>query len=195
MREHAPAGPVVGVTGIWNSKLGMWAFLASEVLLFGAFVASYLVTRWSQPALGASAQELNRVLAAINTFVLITSSFTMALAVGAIKEGQVARMRALLGATAGLGVLFLILKAVEYGQKLSHGIVPATNVFFGYYYVLTGLHALHVLAGIGVLLGAVILAGRGRYSAQHHDTIENIGLYWHFVDIVWIFLFPLFYLV
>ncbi|MHA2621086.1 MAG: cytochrome c oxidase subunit 3 [bacterium JZ-2024 1] len=187
--------PPAGVTGIENSRVGMWFFLASEVMLFGGLIGSYVSLRSANPVLAESARHLNAVLATLNTLLLLTSSYTMAMAVSSIKAGHQAKLRLFLLLTILLGCGFLGIKAIEYSEKFTHHLYPSTNVFFGFYFVMTGLHALHVLLGVVVLLGTLIKASLGAYTATYHDTIENVGLYWHFVDIVWIFLFPLFYLI
>lgn len=191
-RQNAPA---VGVTGIENSKLGMWWFLASEIMMFSGLIGSYLLMRSANPAMLEQAALLNKVLATINTLALVTSSATMAMGVGSIARGDVQKLKLFLALTILLGCLFLINKGIEYSQKFHHEIYPGTSLFFSFYFVLTGLHALHVFVGILLLLGTLVQAYRGKYSQIHHDTVENIGLYWHLVDVIWIFLFPLFYLV
>jgi heme/copper-type cytochrome/quinol oxidase subunit 3 len=187
--------PPSGVTGVENSKVGLWFFLASEVMLFGGLIGSYVSLRSANPALADSAAHLNALLATINTILLLTSSYTMAMAVGSIKAGNQPKLRPFLLLTILLGSGFLGVKAIEYSEKFAHHLYPSTDVFFGFYFVMTGLHALHVLLGIVVLVGTLIKAMFGAYTATYHDTVENVGLYWHFVDIVWIFLFPLLYLI
>lgn len=187
--------PPTGVTGVENSKVGMWFFLASEVMLFGGLIGSYVSLRSANPFFAESAQHLNSALATINTILLLTSSYTMAMAVGSIKAGDQAKLRLYLLLTILLGSGFLGIKAIEYSDKFAHHIYPSTDVFFGFYFLMTGLHALHVFLGVVVLSGTLVKARLGRYTATYHDTVENVGLYWHFVDIVWIFLFPLFYLI
>lgn len=189
---HKP--PAVGVTGVENSKLCMWWFLASEIMMFAGLIGSYVTLKASNPVFTESASELNWKFATLNTFVLITSSATMALGVGSIKQGKTSMLRVFLLCTIALGCVFLGIKFLEYNQKFHHGIYPKTNLFFACYFLLTGLHALHVIIGILLLSGVLLISFTGKYSAIHHDTVENVGLYWHLVDIVWIFLFPLFYL-
>lgn len=196
MSSHpADRAPAVGVTGVGNSKLGMWWFLASEVMMFGGLIGSYLLLRSANPIMLEQAALLNKVYATVNTLVLITSSATMALGVGSIARGDVKRLKLFLFLTILLGSTFLGIKGMEYHEKFHHHLYPSTNLFLSFYFLLTGLHALHVVVGIVLLTGALFKAHWGRYSAVHHDAVENIGLYWHLVDIVWIFLFPLFYLV
>lgn len=189
------AGPAIGVTGVENSKVGMWLFLASEVMMFSGLIGSYLALRSANPEMLTEAASLNKNLGALNTFILITSSVSMVLAVSASKRGEQGRMRMFLLGTILLGFVFLGIKSVEYADKFQHGHYPSTNLFFAFYFIMTGLHALHVITGLVVLIGIYLLSFRGRYTATHNDTVDSAGLYWHFVDIVWIFLFPLLYLV
>jgi len=187
---------------------GMWVFLATEVLFFGGMFLGYAVYRTSYPnefALGS--HQLNIVLGTINTLVLLGSSLTMVLAVSAAEEGDRARLVRFLGFTALLGLVFLGIKAIEYGQKFSEHHVPGSHflfngersghveLFFSFYFVMTGFHALHMIIGLGILLTLILLARRGRFSKENAIPIEIAGLYWHFVDIIWIFLFPLLYLI
>lgn len=175
-----------------TAKLGMWLFLASEVMMFAGFIAAYVVLRSANPGMVADAATLNRTLATVNTFILITSSLTMALGVASIRSGDVDRLRLFLLLTVLLGASFLVIKAFEYGAKFAHGIYSWTSIFFTCYFTMTGLHGLHVLGGI-VLLG-ILAVGSRRFSTDHHTPVELVGLYWHFVDVVWIFLFPMLYL-
>ena len=178
----------IGVTGIDNRKLGMWIFLASEVMLFGGFFGSFINLRSANLVMMTeSATLLNRPLGALNTFILITSSLTMALAVGAMHKANRGKVKAYLIATILLGLGFCCVKAIEYGQKFEHHYTPHTDLFFSFYFIMTGLHALHVIVGIGVMTWLLIRVDG--------TVVENVGLYWHFVDIVWIFLFPLLYLI
>lgn len=191
---HKP--PEIGVTGVENSKLCMWWFLASEIMMFAGLIGSYVALKAANGVVvEESAAELNWRFATLNTFVLITSSATMALGVGSIKQGKAAQLRMFLLCTILLGCAFLGIKSMEYSQKFHHHIYPSTNIFFSCYFLLTGLHALHVIIGVILIAGVLLKSFSGKYSAIHHDTVENVGLYWHLVDVVWIFLFPLFYLV
>lgn len=189
------------------NTLGMWAFLATEVLFFGALFAAYLVYRSAYPAAFAAAgSHLNKILGAINTAVLLTSSLTVALAVQAAGERARKRLLLLMAATVGLGVLFLGIKGFEYFQEYREQLIPTINfawegegapqamLFFTFYFFMTMLHALHMVIGIGVLLVMIFWAWRGGYEVDDMP-VERFGLYWHFVDIVWIFLFPLLYLI
>jgi len=185
----------IGVTGIDNRKLGMWIFLSSEVMLFAGFIGSFVNLRSANLVMmNEAAALLNRPLGTLNTFILITSSFTMALAVGAMHKGNRARVKVGMLLTILLGLCFCVVKSIEYHEKFSHHLTPHTNLLFSFYFVMTGLHALHVI--VGIVLLSIILIGVWR-NAPRADAVvvENGGLYWHFVDIVWIFLFPLFYLI
>ena len=139
--------------------------------------------------------KLDRVLGAVNTVVLITSSLMVVLGVDAIKRGKARLFEACFGATILLAGVFLCVKYVEYTAKFHHGIYPRTNLFFSIYFMLTGLHGIHVLLGMGVLSYVIVLSRRGRLSAGYYTPAEMSGLYWHFVDLVWIYLFPLLYLI
>ena len=174
-------------------KTGTWWFLASEIPVFGGLLASYIVVRLGGNGWADAASHLNFKLALINTFLLLTSSMTLVMAFAAAEEKDFRRVATFLGVTALLGVGFLVVKAIEYTGEISHGFVPGSGIFWSFYYGMTGLHALHVLAGIIAILVLWIMALRGSL-AQHSHRVEAVGLYWHFVDIVWIFLFPLLYL-
>ena len=195
------------------ANLGMWLFLATEVLFFGGLFAGYAQYRyWYPEAFTAGSHHLDLVLGTINTAVLLSSSLTMALAVHSSQTSQRrAAVRFLLG-TIGLGTVFLGIKAFEYYHKFVEHLVPGrwfdlgehaskavseghVELFFSYYFAMTGLHALHMVIGV-VLLGILTVAAyRGRFSAEYYTPVEMTGLYWHFVDIVWVFLFPLLYLI
>ena len=178
------------------AKLGVWAFLATEVLLFGALFTAYTVFRMKYPELfRAEHAKLDRVLGAVNTVVLITSSLMVVFGVDAIKRGKARLFEACFGATILLAAVFLCIKYLEYAAKFHHGIYPRTNLFFSIYFMLTGLHGIHVLLGMGLLSYVIVLSRRGRLSATYFTPAEMSGLYWHFVDLVWIYLFPLLYLI
>jgi cytochrome c oxidase subunit III len=191
-----------------TSMLGMWVFLATEIMFFGGLFTGYTVYRVLHPAaFEAASRHLDIVLGTCNTGVLLTSSLTMALAVRSAQLGERWRTVVFLVVTMLLGVGFLGIKGSEYYQKYVDHLVPGPSfsfpgpqsreaeMFFYLYFVLTGLHAIHMIAGVGVLTVMTILAGRGRFTAAYYTPLEVAGLYWHFVDIVWIFLFPLLYLV
>ena len=183
-------------TGVYNGKLGLWLFLASEVMLFGALFSSYVLLRVGAPSWPHGYTLLNVPLATLNTFVLIGSSVTMVMAWASLKMHNFSKFKLYMGATLGLACVFLVIKAFEYGAKFSDGITPATNNFYAIYFTLTGLHGLHVIGGIAVI--GYLLATSGKWQqkapAQLANRVECVGLYWHFVDLVWIFLFPTLYL-
>ena len=183
-------------TGLTNPKLGIWLFLASEVMLFGSLFASYVLLRVGAASWPDQSAVLSVPVASLNTVILIASSVTMVLALAAARAGTVAAYRLYMGLTLLGGVLFLAVKAFEYSDKLSHGLLPSTSNFLGLYFTLTGLHAIHVMAGLVV---NAYLWGPGlrlwhRDRPRFANRIEVAGLYWHFVDMVWIFLFPVLYL-
>ncbi len=178
------------------ATLGIWTFLATEVLLFGGLFTAYVIFRIQYPQMFYDDHlKLNRILGAVNTVVLICSSLTVALGIAAIRKGKVGLLRLYLSLTILLGAAFLGIKYVEYSEKFSHGLHPGTDIFFSLYFTLTGLHGIHVLAGMAALGTVLFLAGRGKFSESYYTPVEISGLYWHFVDLVWIYLFPLLYLV
>ena len=189
------------------STLGMWAFLVTEVLFFGGMFTAYVIYRatYTRAFEGAS-NLLDIQLGAFNTGVLILSSLTMALAVWASSLGKKNLIVAFLILTILLGGVFLGVKVVEYKQKFTHhevpgphfvvphGLPPQSEMFFSLYFCMTGLHALHMIIGIGLLAWLTVRARRGDFTPRYNTPVDMVGLYWHFVDIVWIFLFPLLYL-
>jgi cytochrome c oxidase subunit 3 len=190
------------------ATLGMWVFLVTEVLFFGGLFMVYTVyRRWYPDAFAAASHELDIVLGTINTAVLITSSLTMALAVHAAQLGKRQLLMLFLVATMILGTVFLGIKSVEYYHKFTEHHVPGptfqfekeyvrhAQLFFSLYFLMTGLHALHMIIGLGIMTWMLIWSWRGGITADYYSPIEISGLYWHFVDIVWIFLFPLLYLI
>ncbi len=178
------------------AKLGVWAFLATEVLLFGALFTAYTVFRIQYPQLFYEQHlKLNRILGTVNTLVLISSSLLVALGVNAIRRGKTRFMVICYGATVLLGAVFLCVKYVEWTEEFHKGLYPGTNIFFSLYFMMTGLHGIHVLAGMCVLAYVAVLAHRGRFSESYYTPVELSGLYWHFVDLVWIYLLPLLYLI
>ena len=181
-------------TGLYNAKLGIWLFLASEVMLFGALFSTYILLRTGNP--DWHAEELDVVLATVNTFVLITSSVTMVMAWAQLRLNDFGKSRLYLIATFLLASTFMVVKGFEYSAEFSHHLYPSTNNFMGLYFTLTGLHGLHVLGGM-VVIGYFIGPGAKMWKterARFINRIEAVGLYWHFVDLVWIFLFPTLYL-
>jgi heme/copper-type cytochrome/quinol oxidase subunit 3 len=188
MANHAEAQVLPGIA---PGKVGVWWFLASEVMLFGGLIASYVVFRLGSSGWSADSSQLSVPLAALNTFVLLTSSLTMVQAFAGGERGDSRRLRLYLALTILLGLTFLGIKAVEYTTEIRAGFTPGSGIFWSFYYTMTGLHALHVLAGMVVNGLLFVRSGRGTRNVHH---VELAGLYWHLVDIVWIFLFPLLYL-
>jgi cytochrome c oxidase subunit III len=189
------------------SWLGMWVFLSTEVMFFGGMFAGYFVYRhWYMQAFASASNHLDLWLGAINTAVLICSSFTMALAVYSAETSRQKPLITFLVLTIILGLAFLGIKFYEYHTKFEEHLVPGRSfrfdaslarpaeIFFSFYFAMTGMHAVHMIIGIGLLTALIVQARRGRFSAFYHTPVELTGLYWHFVDIVWIFLFPLLYL-
>jgi cytochrome c oxidase subunit 3 len=188
------------------NTLGMWVFLVTEVMFFGGLFLAYATYHFAYPeAFAEASRELDLALSTINTFVLLFSSLTMALAVHAAQTDKKKALVTFLGLTILLGLIFLGIKAVEYAEKFQHHLVPGPNfifegppqaeLFFSLYFATTGLHALHMIIGIGVLAYFVIKALRNHFSSVNYDPVEMVGLYWHFVDIAWVFIFPLYYLI
>jgi len=187
------------------STLGMWVFLVTEVMFFGGMFMAYLVYRNMYPhAWVEASHELNWQLGGLNTMVLIMSSLTMALAVRAAMLGQKRYQIINLTLTILLGCVFLVVKFFEYKAKFEHHLVPGPNfdptleqgmqIFFSLYFMLTGVHAAHMIIGIVMMTVILTMAARDSFNAEYYTPVEVAGLYWHFVDIVWIFLFPLLYL-
>ena len=183
-------------TGLNNGKIGIWLFLASEVMLFGALFASYIMLRVGNPAWPKGTTYLNVPLATLNTIILISSSITMVLAWASLVRRDFGKYRLFMGITILCGFGFLVVKYFEYTAKFHHGYFPATNTFLGIYFTLTGLHMLHVIGGMAV---NAYFWGPGtslwKTDPVHFtNRVENAGLFWHLVDLVWIFLFPVLYL-
>jgi cytochrome c oxidase subunit 3 len=189
-----------------GSKLGMWLFLFTEILLFGGLFLVYSVYRSMHPRdFHAAAAGLSTVLGTVNTVILLTSSLTMALAIPALQRGNTRRSVLLQAATIVLGLVFLVNKYFEWSGHIHEGLYPNSPellsrshgevLFYGLYYVMTGLHGLHVVAGL-VLIGIMLaLTIRKNITGGDYGKLENAGLYWHLVDLIWIYLFPLFYLI
>jgi len=181
-------------SGLANGKLGIWLFLASEVMLFGALFSTYIILRMGAPEWPHG--ELNVPLGTINTIILIGSSMTMVMAWASLKMHDWSKHRLYLIATVVLALVFLVNKYFEYAAHFASGELPAKSTFLAIYFTLTGLHGLHILGGIAVM-GYFIGPGAKLYRKnpeQFTNRIEYTGLYWHFVDLVWIFLFPVLYL-
>lgn len=183
-------------TGLFNAKLGIWLFLASEVMLFGGLFSSYILLRVGSQNWPEGASILSVPIATFNTMVLITSSVTMVMAWASLKMKNLSRYKLYLGLTILLALIFLVVKGFEYHAKFQHHLYPSTSTFLAIYFTLTGLHGLHVVGGIVV---NSYLWGPGTRMwvedpERFTNRIEIAGLYWHFVDLVWIFLFPVLYL-
>lgn len=181
-------------TGISHAKLGTWTFLASEIMLFGGLISAYVILRSGSAHFWVPPRDMMGVpLATFNTFLLITSSVTMVLALSAIQEGAMDKFKRFMLCTIGGGFGFLIVKAYEYDHKWHEGITLSSGLFGSFYYTLTGLHVLHVIGGI-VLLAVILYQGSTGMYVKNHERVECAGLYWHFVDLVWVLLFPILYL-
>ena len=184
-------------TGLYNAKLGVWLFLASEVMLFGGLFSAYILLRLTDPNwINYGQNALNVPLATLNTVVLITSSVTMVMSWVSLKLKDLKKYKMYMGATLLCSFIFLIIKYFEYTAKFDHGLYPSTNNFLAVYFTITGLHALHIIGGI-VVNGYFYGPGIKMWDTEPErftNRIEIAGLYWHFVDLVWIFLFPALYL-
>lgn len=198
-------------------KMGVWMFLVTEVLLFGGmFVAFFVYRSWYFDAFVDAHNHLDKVMGTVNTVVLLFSSLTMALAIRAAQTNKKTQTVILLAITLICAFGFLGIKYVEYSHKIHDGLVPfriamedgslkdlftaqfthpESRVFFGLYFMMTGIHGVHILIGMGLILWTLILAAKGRYSSRYYASLEGVGLYWHLVDLVWIFVFPMLYLV
>lgn len=188
------------------AKIGMWAFIAQEILFFSALFVAYAVMKFLHPEMFVNASSLlSWKMGLFNTTVLITSSFTMVMAVQRTQVNKIKQSINYLYATLGLAGVFMVVKYFEYTSKFSHGIFSTKfftaegafetlPVFFGIYFVATGLHGLHILIGMGLILWLILRARKGEFHSEYFTPVEMVGLYWHLVDIVWIFLFPLLYL-
>jgi heme/copper-type cytochrome/quinol oxidase subunit 3 len=177
-------------TEVPTGRLGIWWFLASEIVIFGGLITSYVLLRWRHPGWGAEAEHTLNAAGALNTLVLLSSSLTVVLAHEAVGRGDHSRAARHLGVTLLGGLVFLCVKTYEYTHEITEGFTPLTSLFWSYYYGMTGLHALHVVGGM-IAIAVVALAVR---HGRHPQRVEYVGIYWHFVDVVWIFLFPLLYL-
>ena len=191
------------------AELGMWAFLATEVLFFGGAIAAYSVYRMTYfDAFAAASNQENWLIGAFNTAALLTSSLTMALAVRAAQLGNSPRVSLFLAATIALALTFIGVKFYEYAHLIDHGLAPwgdfrfdppelagGARIFFSFYFALTGIHATHMVVGVGLMLWLLSISLRRGFDDAFASPVEMTGLYWHFVDIVWIFLYPLLYLV
>jgi cytochrome c oxidase subunit III len=183
-------------TGLYNAKLGVWLFLASEVMLFGALFSTYVLLRTGAETWEHGAEILNVPLATINTMVLIISSVTMVMSWASLKMKNFGKYKLYMGLTFLCGVGFLVIKGFEYAAKFEHHLLPSTSTFMAIYFTMTGLHGLHVIGGM-IVNGYLWGPGSKMWRTEPErftNRIEVAGLYWHFVDLVWIFLFPTLYL-
>lgn len=173
-----------------KGRIGMWILIAGEMIIFAGLIACYLLYRFRYPEWGELARHTSTPIGAFNTFVLLTSSFTVVLGHKASREGDYLASARWLYRTALLGGVFLLMKGIEYTREITEGYTLFSHLFFSFYYALTGLHALHVLVGMIALLAVAL----GVQKGQHPHRVEYAGMYWHMVDVIWIFLFPLLYL-
>jgi len=192
------------ITGI---KIGMWLFIFTELLLFGGLFLVYAVYRYmNADAFHLAAEELNTTIGAFNTVILLISSMTVAMSTTALQKGHKKTAIGLVIVTFLIGIGFLINKYIEWGVKFEHGIWPGSEhlinnmsqgeiLFFGLYFVMTGLHAIHIIVGLIIMGFAIRGISNGKVNAERPSMLDNCGLYWHLVDLIWIFLFPLFYLI
>lgn len=189
-----------------GSKLGMWLFIFTELLLFGGLFIVYSIYRYKFPtAFGIAAEELDVAMGTINTVILLISSMTIAMSTTAIQKKDKKTTLILVGITLVLALVFLVNKYFEWSGKISHGLYPGSPVldelgqgdilFFGLYFFMTGLHAVHIIVGMIILGIAFMRVKNNKQSYNNYQFLENGGLYWHLVDLIWIFLFPLFYLI
>ena len=189
-RVAASASGFREATEVPTGRLGIWWFLASEIVIFGGLIATYILLRWRHPEWGAEAEHTLNAAGGFNTLVLLTSSLTVVLAHDAVQHGDLATAARNLGFTLIGGLVFLGVKVYEYSHEVLQGFTPFKSLFWSYYYGMTGLHALHVIGGMIAIAVVALAVRRGR----HPQRVEYVGIYWHFVDVVWIFLFPLLYL-
>lgn len=186
-------------TGLTNSKLGIWIFLASEIMLFGGLFSAYVFLRLAAPEgdFAYWGSKLNVPLATVNTIVLISSSMTVLMSWASLKMKDFSKYKLYMGLTLLFSLIFLCIKYVEYTSKFHHGYFPSSSTFLAIYFTLTGLHGLHILGGMVVMTYFWLPVGSKMWHTDPDhftDRIEIAGLYWHFVDLVWIFLFPILYL-
>ena len=186
-------------TGLINSKLGIWIFLASEIMLFGGLFSAYIFLRLAAPPgdFERWAAELSVPLATVNTLVLISSSVSMVMAWASLKLKDFPKYKMYMGITLLCSLIFLVIKYFEYTSKFSHDIYPSSSTFMAIYFTLTGLHGIHIIGGLIVMIYFWLPVGAKIWDSQPElftNRVEVLGLYWHFVDLVWIFLFPVLYL-
>ncbi len=194
--EHSHVHAMDPAVEYSSSKLGMWLFLGTEILLFGGLFAAYAYFRAKYPEIFTrDHEELNWQMGALNTCVLIFSSMTMAMAVTSIQRGKQKAAAWLLLLTIVCGIGFGVVKYFEYSAKFEHHIYPDTSIFFSLYFLMTGLHMIHVFVGLIILAVLYVITLKGKFNSSYNTPIEIGGLYWHLVDLIWIYLFPLLYLV
>lgn len=190
------------------AKIGMWIFLVTEILMFGGLFAAYIVYRlWYPDLFSEASTQLDTLWGTVNTIVLIGSSLTVAMAIRSAQLNQIRNIAINLGITIALAAIFMVIKYFEWTHKFELGIFPGkfyafdgvahekAHIFFSLYYLMTGLHGIHVLIGMGLMTWLLLRALKGHFNSEYYTPIEITGLYWHLVDIIWIFLFPLFYLI
>jgi len=188
-------------------RLGIWLFLVTEILFFGGmFCAFFIYRNWYYDSFVEAHHHLNKLLGALNTIFLITSSLTMALGVRAAQRGKSGECVRLLAITFVLAGAFLVVKYFEYTHKIAEGLLPGGHftaphgtahpgTFFAVYFIMTGIHGLHVVIGMGLITWILLRAAKGEFSGRYYAPVEGVGLYWHLVDLIWIYLFPLLYLI
>jgi heme/copper-type cytochrome/quinol oxidase subunit 3 len=187
---HRPIATTRTAAGIPTGRLAVWWVVVSEIVIFGGLLASYIMHRLAHDAWAGQAAHTNIYAGSFNTLVLLTSSLTAVLGHKAAEEGNGPKAAKLIGLTMLGGTIFVVVKAFEWTAEINHGYTIVSNTFWSFYYTAAGLHALHVIAGV-VIMGFVAWAAR---KGEELHRVELIGIYWHFVDIVWIFLFPLLYI-
>ena len=193
MRPPVPREPGAGV---YNEKLGMWLFLGSEVMFFTGLIGSYIILRFARPDLWAApGAVLNVPVTAVNTFLLICSSVTMVKAFASAQDGNQRGLRLWLLATALIGATFVGVQVYEYLELVHKGFTPSAGLYGSTFYTMTGFHGFHVTVGVICMAFVTWKAFRGKYTATDHRGVEVVGLYWHFVDLVWIVLFTIVYLI
>ncbi len=190
-----PADAETG-SGVYSSKLGMWIFLLSEVMFFTALIGSYIILRFAKPdAWGAPGTVLNIPVTAVNTFILICSSVTMVKAYAAAADGRQQALRLWLVATVLIGASFVGVQVYEYYHLIADKFLPSSGLYGTTFYTMTGFHGFHVTMGVLCMIFVTWRAFKGAYTVKDHRGVEVIGLYWHFVDLVWIILFTIVYLI
>lgn len=208
MSHHVPHHFDSAEQAFESSKMGLWLFLVTEILLFGGLFVTYIIYRGLYPeAFHEASHHLNKVLGAVNTVVLICSSVTMALAVDRTRQNDSNKANQYLLMTLFFAAVFMIIKYIEYTHKIHEGLLPAglftysgvehpkVPLFFSLYFMMTGLHGIHVLAGMIVIAWLLRRSNKGHFSSQYYTPVELGGIYWHLVDLIWIYLFPLLYLI